>query len=238
MEFLDLTTVITIVVAVFVLLRLRSVLGQRTGHQDPPPEFQNRSSRKSADSDESTEDNVVTLPRRGGKTSAEEKNPAIEEIDKVAKPRTNLNKGLKEILAHDPAFGPKQFLSGAEMAYEMIVNAFADGDRKTLKNLLSPEVYKGFSAVLAGREERGETTKSSFVGIDSSTIQAASQKKDESHVTVRFVSQIISSTHDGDGKIIDGDESQIATVTDIWTFSRDTRSGDPNWKLVATESEG
>ena len=237
MEFLDLTTVITIVVAVFVLLRLRSVLGQRTGHQEPPPEFQDRSARKSVDADDAAGDNVVTLPRRG-KTSAEEKNPIIEEIDEIAKPRTNLNKGLKEILAHDPAFGPKHFLSGAEMAYEMIVNAFADGDRKTLKNLLSPEVFKGFSSVIAGREERGETTKSSFVGIDSSTIQAASQKKDESHVTVRFVSQIISSTYDKDGKMIDGDESQIATVTDIWTFSRDTRSSDPNWKLVATESEG
>ncbi len=237
MEFLDITTIITIAVAVFVLLRLRSVLGQRTGHQKPPPGFNDRNKKNSDEQDNSIGDNVVTLPRRGGKAEAQEKNPAVVEIDEIAKPRTNLNKGLKEILAIDPVFRPKQFLNGAEMAYEMIVNAFADGDRKTLKNLLSPDVFKGFSSVLAGREKRGETTKSSFVGIDSSTLQGASQKGNESHLTVRFVSQIISSTYDKNDKIIDGDESQIATVTDIWTFSRDTRSGDPNWKLVATESE-
>lgn len=239
MEFLDLTTFITIAVAVFVLLRLRSVLGQRTGHQKPPPEFrEDQVKRNAANQDGPSTDNVVKLPNRGAGSNQQDENPFIVEINEIAKPRTKLNKGLKEILSLDETFSPKQFLAGSELAYEMIVNAFADGDRKTLKNLLSKEVFGGFESVISEREKLGESVKSSFVGIDSSTLQAAGQKQHESHVTVRFVSQIISATYDKDAKIIDGNESEIARVTDIWTFARETGSRDPNWKLVATESEG
>jgi predicted lipid-binding transport protein (Tim44 family) len=123
------------------------------------------------------------------------------------------------------------------MAYEMIVMAFADGDRKTLKNLLSPEVYDGFDAAIADREAKGEKVKSTFVGIDKAEITNAEVKGSEAQMTLRISSQLISATYDKDEKLIDGNAEDVAEVNDIWTFARDTRSRDPNWKLVATESE-
>lgn len=123
------------------------------------------------------------------------------------------------------------------MAYEMIVMAFADGDRKTLKGLLSREVYEGFEAAIAERENKGEVVKSTFVGIDKADIVHAEIKDSEENITVRIISQLISATYDKQGKLVDGDAESVAEVNDLWTFSRDIRSRDPNWKLIATESE-
>ncbi|MCY1307936.1 Tim44-like domain protein [compost metagenome] len=123
------------------------------------------------------------------------------------------------------------------MAYEMIVMAFADGDRKTLKNLLSREVYEGFDAAITDRERKGEVVKSTFVGIDKADIIHAEVKDSEENITVRIVSQLISATYDKQGGLIDGDAESVAEVNDLWTFARDIRSRDPNWKLIATESE-
>ena len=237
MQSLDINTIIIIIVAVFVLLKLRSVLGQRTGHQEPPDYLKDMKERAAQKRDEEPiADNVVKLPTRGG-VETEERNPRLEEIEKLAKPRTKLSNGLKAVLKADPTFSPKEFLGGADMAYEMIVDAFAAGDTSTLRNLLSADVYDGFEAVIKDRESRGETIKSNFVGIDSSEITAAEMKETEAHVTIRFKSQIVSATRDKDGNVIEGDETDIVRVTDIWTFARDTNSRDPNWKLVATEAE-
>lgn len=238
MEFLDLTTLITIAIAVFILLRLRSVLGQRTGHQNPDDYFGPKTKTPKPDGDEEITDNVVKLPTRNRAGDEPVRDPVTDEIDVLAKPRTKLNKALKEIHSADSSFSPKQFLSGADMAYEMIVNAFADGDDRSLKNLLSPDVFEGFKAAIDGRKERGEVIKSSFVGLDSSKIDAAEVRDGEAQVSVRFESQIVSATYDSDGKLIEGDENEVVRVRDIWTFARDLRSRDPNWKLVATEAEG
>ncbi len=238
MEFLDLTTLITIAVAVFILLKLRSVLGQRTGHQNPDEYFGKPADRKAKDQEQPVKDNVVKLPNRGNHAEAEVVNPALKEVDAIAKPRTKLHRGLKDIIAADPGFSPKEFLAGANMAYEMIVNAYADGDQRSLRNLLASEVYEGFSNAIKDRESRGETVKSNFVGIDQSDIKTAEMRGSEAQVTVRIESQIVSATYDKDGKIVEGDENEVARVTDIWTFARETRSSDPNWKLIATEAEG
>jgi len=123
------------------------------------------------------------------------------------------------------------------MAYEMIVLAYADGDRKTLKNLLSKEVYDGFVAAIADREARSEKVQSSFVGIRKNDLTGAEMKGTEAHVTLRIVSELISATRDAAGTVIDGDPDTVAEVKDVWTFARDTRSRDPNWRLVATEAE-
>jgi predicted lipid-binding transport protein (Tim44 family) len=123
------------------------------------------------------------------------------------------------------------------MAYEMIVMAYADGDRKTLKNLLSREVFDGFVAAISDRESRSEKIQSSFVGIDKAAIVSAEMKGGEAHVTLRIVSELISATKNKAGEVIDGDPETVAEVKDVWTFARDTRSKDPNWKLVATEEE-
>ena len=124
------------------------------------------------------------------------------------------------------------------MAYEMIVMAYADGDRKTLKNLLSKDVYDGFVAAISDRESRSEKIQSSFVGIDKADIVAAEMKGSEAHVTLRIVSELISATRDSAGQVIDGDPETVAEVKDVWTFARDTKARDPNWKLVQTQSEG
>jgi predicted lipid-binding transport protein (Tim44 family) len=158
-------------------------------------------------------------------------------VDTLAKPETALNESLRALLKADTSFQPKEFINGVRMAYEMIVMAFADGDRKTLKGLLSKEVYDGFEAAIAEREAKGEVVKSTFVGIDKCDITQALAKDSEAQVTVRIVSQLISATFDKAGTLIDGDQETVAEVIDIWTFARDIRSRDPNWKLVATESE-
>lgn len=238
MEFLDLTTLITIAIAVFILLRLRSVLGKRTGYQKPNDMFEKAAKRKANENEPATTDNVVKLPTRNKNPNQAPRNPVMDEIETIAKPRTKLNRGLKDIVNLDQSFSPKEFLAGADMAYEMIVNAFADGDQKSLRNLLSNEVFEGFNSAIEGRKSRNESVKSSFVGIDKSEIKAAEIKDTEAHVSIRFESQIVSATFDSDGKLIEGDDHDVARVIDIWTFARDTRSNDPNWKLVATEAEG
>jgi predicted lipid-binding transport protein (Tim44 family) len=226
----DFITLFFLVAAVLIFLQLRNVLGRRTGTEKPP--FDPYAARDAAKAPASDDGKVVTLPRR--EISDEER---FAEIDAVAKQGTPLNASLREMLKVDPSFKPAEFLNGARMAYEMIVMAFADGDRKTLKNLLSKEVYEGFDAAISEREAKGEVVKSTFVGIDKAELTHASVKGPEEQVTVRIVSQLISATFDRDGAIVDGDQENVAEVTDIWTFARDARSRDPNWKLVATESE-
>jgi predicted lipid-binding transport protein (Tim44 family) len=233
MEFFDFGTLFFIVAAVVIFLQLRNVLGRRTGSEKPPFDPYTASRTREADA-AAPQDNVVSLPRRKG---APEPEVSYAAIDKVAAPGTDLNRGLRAIRDADPSFDPKGFVEGAKMAYEMIVMAYADGDRKTLKNLLSREVYDGFVSAIAEREKRSEKIQSSFVGIDKADIVGAEMKGSEAHVTLRIISELISATRDSGGSVIDGDPETVAEVKDVWTFARDTRSRDPNWRLVATEAE-
>lgn len=227
----DFITLFFLVAAVLIFLQLRSVLGRRTGNEKPPVDPY--TARDSAKSPASDDNKVVTLPRRG---EGEEEN-RFAEIDAVAPAGSALNDSLRELVKTDPTFRPKEFLNGARMAYEMIVTAFADGDRNSLKNLLSKDVYEGFDAAITDRESRGEVVKSTFVGTEKIDITHASIRDSEEQITLRILSQLISATYDKDGKLIDGDAENVSDVDDIWTFSRDIRSRDPNWKLIATESE-
>jgi predicted lipid-binding transport protein (Tim44 family) len=233
MEFFDFGTIFFLVAAVVIFFQLRNVLGRRTGHERPPfdPYTAGRKREKEA---AGAPENVVSLPRKraGGETDE-----TYKAIDAFAKAGTDLNKGLRAIKDADSSFDPKSFVDGAKMAYEMIVMAYADGDRKTLKNLLSREVYDGFVAAIAERENRSEKIQSSFVGIDKADIVSAEMKGSEAHVTLRIVSELISATRNNAGEVVDGDPETVAEVKDVWTFARDTRSRDPNWKLVATEAE-
>jgi len=233
MEFLDFGTIFFLVAAVVIFFQLRNVLGRRTGSERPPfdPYTAGRAREKDG---AAAPENVVSLPRKRSASEAEE---AYKAIDAFARPGTDLNKGLRAIKDSDPSFEPKSFVDGAKMAYEMIVMAYADGDRKTLKNLLSRDVYDGFVAAIAERENRSEKIQSSFVGIDKADIVSAEMKANEAHVTLRIVSELISATRNLAGDVVDGDPETVAEVKDVWTFSRDTRSRDPNWKLVATEAE-
>ena len=234
MGFFDFGTIFFLVAAVVIFLQLRNVLGKRTGSERPPfdPYTAGRTSAK--DGAQSAE-NVISLPRK--RAPGEPADDVYAAIDAFAKPDTDLNKGLRTIKDNDPGFDPKTFVDGAKMAYEMIVMAYADGDSKTLKNLLSREVYDGFVAAINEREAKAEKVQSSFVGIDKADIVSAEMKNGEAHITLRIVSELISATRDKAGTVIDGDPETVAEVKDVWTFARDTRSRDPNWKLAATEEE-
>lgn len=234
MDFFDFGTIFFLIAAVVIFYQLRSVLGRRTGSEKPPfdPYTASRTGEANGQNGQSAPENVVSLPRRKGGAEGE---PAYADIDRFAPPGTDLNRGLRAIRNADPTFEPKQFVEGAKMAYEMIVMSYADGDRRTLKNLLSREVYEGFVAAIADRESRSEKIESSFVGIDKAEIVSAEMKGSEAHLTLRIVSELISATRDSAGMVIDGDPETVAEVKDVWTFARDTRSRDPNWKLVATE---
>ena len=229
----DFVTIFFLVAAVVIFLQLRNVLGRRTGQERPP--FDPYSKRETVEAPETGErGKVITLPRRDGQEEPENPYAAVDAFTPVG---SELNTSLRKIVDSDRSFDPKEFVNGARMAYEMVVVAFADGDRKTLKNLLSREVYEGFDAAISERESNGEVVKSSFVGIEKADIVSAEIKDQEVNITLRIISQLISATYDKAGNLIDGDAESVAEVNDLWTFARDTRSRDPNWKLVATEAE-
>ncbi|MFT4003545.1 MAG: Tim44/TimA family putative adaptor protein [Rhizobium sp.] len=228
----DFVTIFFLVAAVLIFFQLRSVLGRRTGNEKPPRDLYGSADPANGPTPPDA-GKVVTLPRR----DATEEEDRFAAIDAFTPAGTPLNDSLRELNKSDPSFNPKEFVNGARMAYEMIVMAFAEGDRKSLKDLLSREVYDGFDAAIADREARGEKVKSTFVGIDKADILSTEVKGTEALITMRIVSQMISATYDKAGTLIDGDAEAVAEVSDLWTFARDTRSRDPNWKLVATESE-
>jgi predicted lipid-binding transport protein (Tim44 family) len=232
-------TIIFLVIAIVIFLRLRSVLGRRTGNERPP--FDPFSRREAPRGAAGGDDKVVSLPRRP--VEHEDAKPEVEtaaidqKIRTLAPAGSMLNEGLKAVATADRSFDPDAFLAGARAAYEMIVTAFAEGDRKSLRNLLSREVNDGFVAAIGQREERQETIEFKFVGIDKAEMTEAALKGGTAQITVRFFSKLISATRDKAGAVIDGDPETVAEVKDVWTFARDTRSRDPNWKLVATEEE-
>jgi predicted lipid-binding transport protein (Tim44 family) len=229
----DIYTIIFLALAVFIFLRLRSVLGQRTGRERPP--YDPYSARDTVRSP--ANDKVVNLPTRNSElTQPAEPAAPGDRWKGIAESGTPIAAGLDAIAATDPDFDGANFLTGGRAAYEMIVTAFAEGDRRSLKNLLSREVYEGFESAIADRERRGETAETRFVSIDQAEIVGAEMRGKAAHVTVRFVSKLVSATRDRNGNVIEGNADGVTDVTDVWTFARDTSSRDPNWKLVATEA--
>ena len=247
---MDPVTLIFLVVAVIVGLKLRSVLGQSDDDDDrrpmdgygPPKANDHHAKREQGGSD-----NVVTLPTRT--TPADQQHQAqtghevkksinmADQIKKYAPKGSALEKGLQEIAAVDENFEPEEFFNGAKTAYEMIVVAFAEGNRKLLKQLLAKEVYEGFLGAIDAREKKNLIVNSSFVGIDAAEFKSAELREGRTaRITIKFVSSLITSTHNREGDVVEGDPKKVREVTDIWTFARDTHSRDPNWQLVATES--
>lgn len=241
---IDLITLISLVVAVVAILKLRSVLGRRTD------EDETRLERYRADPSQreatAPSDNVVTLPRRendelAGPAAADAtRSEIVDNIQSLAGSDDRLKAGLMSILEHDPNFEPNHFLTGSRQAYEMIVTSFAEGNRRMLKDLLSADVYEGFVSAIADRESRNEQVDQSFVGIEKADILEAEVKDGIAHVTVKFMSQLISATRDSSGEVITGDPQRVMDVTDIWTFVRDVSTpraaANPNWRLAATQA--
>ncbi|UVC08470.1 Tim44 domain-containing protein [Rhizobium sp. TH2] len=236
----NIITLFFLIVAALIFLNLRSVLGKRTGTEKPPFDPYRRDQQDVERQSQPADDGkVITLPRRDQQSQPQADMPSrYEIIDDFATPGTPLNDQLRQVYDNDPAFDPKQFVDGAKAAYEMIVQAFAEGDRKSLKTLLSNDVYQGFDQAITAREKAGETVKSTFVGIEKAEISNAAMDGSEVTITMRIVSQLISATYNSAGEVIEGNADTVAEVVDSWSFARDTRSRDPNWKLVQTQSEG
>lgn len=214
----------------FVLFRLRSVLGKRTGHERPHDPFADSSASNDSQSgaeEEEDKDNVIRLP---GQKSADQPS----ERDDIVVDADSLPAGITRIKLADDEFDEAEFLRGARGAFEMIVQAFAAGDREALKPLLSPDLHRSFVTAIYEREKERETQETTIVTFRSSDIVEASLNDSVARVTVEFVTDQVKVTRDIDGKVVDGDPDRIETFTDLWTFERDVSSADPNWELVAT----
>jgi predicted lipid-binding transport protein (Tim44 family) len=146
--------------------------------------------------------------------------------------------GVAAIRAADPGFEPIAFTGGARAAFTAIVEAFAKGDTATLRPLLDGPTFSSFEAAIRGRIERNEKAETTLIGFAASDISAATLEGSAAAVTVRFVSEQINVLRNADGQIIDGNPNEVQKVVDLWTFQRDTKSSDPNWLLIKTESEG
>ncbi len=223
LEFLD--VILLVMVAAFVLLRLRGVLGRRTGHDQRNPPSRVAQGRASTGQD----DNVISLP--------DQNPPEHDEAEAVAGgDDTPLGVALAQIALADRNFEQGQFLAGARAAYEMIVVAFAAGDTRTLKPHLSDRVFENFRSVIDSRKRSGEVQETTLVAINEAEIVEAELAAWVAEITVKFASEMINVTKDTAGAVIGGDPSKAASVVDFWTFARNTRSGDPNWSLIATRS--
>lgn len=239
-EAFDIYTLLFLVLAVVIFIRLRNVLGRRTGNERPPYDPYTTPDPKRAGAPDANEP-VVALPRgRAARAPVEASVPSMEDIEtrlgRYATKDSPLGQSLTGLMRVDPGFDPAPFLDGAKMAYEAIVMAFAEGDEATLEQLLGTDVFEGFQRAIRERETRGEKVLSSLVGIDKADIIEVEVKNRTAYVTVKFVSELISVTRDADGEVIEGDPKKVREVTDIWTFAREVASKNPNWKLVATEA--
>ncbi|HEX2886900.1 Tim44/TimA family putative adaptor protein [Vineibacter terrae] len=224
-------------VAVFLVLRLRSVLGRRTGNEQRPPTqdpFTPPPSAPPFPTNEPRRDNgngnVVSLPRQPERPAAAQGGAPV-----VVSPAAN--DGVARIRAADPAFDPIGFGGGARGAFEMIVGAFAKGDAATLRTLLDPSTFASFDSAIRDRMAQQRTLETNLVGFLSTEIVQAEMEGSRALVTVRFVTEQVNVTRDVDGLAVEGNPNTVERVTDLWTFARDTRSNDPNWLLVRTASE-
>jgi predicted lipid-binding transport protein (Tim44 family) len=234
---LDVTTIIFLALAAFVIWRLRSVLGQKTGREQPPVMRREPPPPARQEPGSPEPGNVVRLPgAAAGRADGSGAELAPDRWKGVAEPGSAVATGLDEIAKVEPGFDAPGFIEGAKMAYEMIVTAFAQGDRKTLKNLLSRDVYEGFDRAIGEREKRGEKAETTFVSIDKAEIVGVEVRNQVAHMMVRFVSQLITATRNAEGAVVDGSAEAVVEVTDVWTFARPIGSRDPNWQLVATEA--
>lgn len=207
--------------AIFLGLRLRNVLGRRTGTEKRRPDpF------KPAEPAANVPDNVVKLPERDRK--------ALETL--AAETDTPLARGIKAIKQADRSFDEVGFIGGARGAFEMIVTAFAKGDVTSLRPLLADGVFDNFKRAIDDRTSRGESHETTLVGITATDMTDADLEGSTAKVTIRFVSEQVNATKATDGRVVDGDPNKVVTITDIWTFARDVRSSDPNWMLVETRS--
>lgn len=219
LHFLDI--LIFAAIAAFLVYRLRSVLGKRTGHEQQ----RGNPYADSGPGGREATDNVVPLPNR---------RPTEPEVDEV---KVSGDSGLTQIKLADPNFEEHSFLHGAQYAFGMIVDAFARGDTADLRPLLGDDLYDDFSNAIRVRVAASETLETEIVKFKQIELLEGRMDGNVAFVTVKFVTDQINVTRDEAGEVIDGDPQAPLEVVDIWTFSRNTRLDDPNWLLVETQAQ-
>ena len=209
---MDPVLLIFIGLAGFVVFRLISVLGTRTGHEQ--------------------QHDIEGLQRaaRGEHAS----NDIDAETESVAPRPSSVSEAAQPLRKADPSFDEIQYLSGARSAYEMIVEAFASGDLKSIRDYLDRSVYETFKQAVDQRESAGHSSELKFIGIESASISRSEIRDDKMIAITEFESNQVRATRDNENNVIDGDPNRIDLVKDRWTFSRSLSSRDPNWVLVAT----
>lgn len=200
------------VIAGFLIFRLYSVLGQRTGFEPPKEQPVEKPENFKSQSEVSLEEDTDKLS-----------NPALKRL-------------VKSIKSHDPTFDVDEFLKGATRAFEIILEAFAGDDVKTLKNLLGSVIYEEFETTIKERQEQGETLETTIIKIESPRLVEGRIRGSIAEVTVEFQTEQIHVIRDKRGKIIDGHPKQIEQLIDLWTFKRDLTQGNPNWILIKTST--
>ena len=217
--------VLLAMIAAFLGMRLYSVLGKRTGHEQEPvlPRRDERAAASPAPVRLDEGETPAALPAAGASGAGLVYEPAAEA-------------GLRQLLAADRHFDAGRFMEGAEAAYRMILEAFWAGDRETLRDLCDDDSYEGFVEAIEARDARGEKLDNRLVGIDSAKITAVELSRREARITVRYQADISAVTRDAEGKMIAGSMSDAAQADDLWTFRRQIGSSDPNWLLDEVEA--
>jgi predicted lipid-binding transport protein (Tim44 family) len=207
-------------VALFVGLRLFSVLGQRTGHEQehrmPPQPVEPRPTMASA-----PQPLPDVMPDDGN------------EADGLVGPAASA--GVRKIASADSSFDINSFLIGAQSAYKMILDSFWKGDREDLRHLVSEEVFDSFAVAIDAREEQGHVLDNRLVAIERTQVESAEFRSPIARITLRFDADIAAVTRDKDGNVIAGSLSDAVQTHDVWTFQRNVRDADPNWLLVETD---
>ena len=248
-------------IAIFIILRLRGVLGRRTGQhrQRHPDRFTQTETEKAPEESQGQgQGEIVHLPDRSRPAPEAPQDVTPEDVlaedmaSESAAPRPiraarkeaaapdqddamgGLRAGLEQIRRADHEFSPRRFITGSQAAFEMVVEAFANGDTATLRPLLGDDVYDEFAAAIRDRLAEGHAQETTIVALDAAEIISAEMRASTARVTMKFVSQQINVVRDKDGEEVGGDPSLTERVTDIWTFARNTRSSDPNWALIET----
>ncbi|HEY3719483.1 MAG TPA: Tim44/TimA family putative adaptor protein [Roseiarcus sp.] len=229
MQNLDVSTVVFAVVAIFVIFKLRSVLGTRTGAERRPldPTTPARGDPPVANG------NVIPIGAVARTAAAP---PPADRWKGVAEKGSQLAAGLDAILSAEPSFTPADFLSGARAAYEMIIIAFAAGDLATLRRLLTPDALANFATAIQARKAAGQTMKTTLVSIDAADLVDARVVGTVATLAVRFAAKLVSATSDSAGAVVEGSTTTVVDHLDVWTFTRQLGARDPNWQLSATET--
>lgn len=208
--------VLLAMVAGFLALRLYSVLGKRSGHEQPLPK--------------PAEERIgaTALPRTVD-VAPEVREPVMRPFDSGTEP------GLRALVAADSQFDVNRFIEGAKSAYRMVLEAYWRGDVEALRGLVAPDVLAAFQEAIESRQAAGHVLDNRLISIERASIASAAVVGGEARVTVRFDADIAAVTRDGDGQVVAGSTSDAVDTHDVWTFTRQVKSADPNWILADTD---